>query len=76
MLVLLFVALWFILWAVCFTSYLVLFYSCVLSPFGDAIALLGKERAGLGAFRTFFDLCLFGFIGFLFLLVSGNGCGL
>ena len=24
----------------------------------------------------FFDLCLFGFVGFLFLLVSGKGCGL
>ena len=27
-------------------------------------------------FRRLFDLCLFGFVGFLFLLVSGKGCGL
>ena len=27
-------------------------------------------------FVRLFDLCLFGFIGFLFLLVSGKGCGL
>ena len=27
-------------------------------------------------FVRLFDLCLFGFVGFLFLLVSGKGCGL
>ena len=27
-------------------------------------------------FVCFIDLCLFGFVGFLFLLVSGKGCGL
>ena len=45
------------------------------SPFSIAITSLGKERANLSAFYTF-DLCLFGFVGFLFLLVSGKGCGL
>ena len=55
---------------------------------GDALALalrcarfcsitpLGEERANLSAFLRLFDLCLFGFVGFLFLLVSGKGCGL
>ena len=46
------------------------------SPFSIAITSLGEERANLSAFRTFVDLCLFGFVGFLFLLGSGKGCGL
>ena len=63
-------------------SYFLSFCSCVFfSPFSIAITLLGEERANLSAFRTFvrvlfvplFDLCLFGFVGFLFLLVSGKG---
>ena len=57
-------------------SYLVLFCFCVFSPFSIAITSLGEERANLSAFRTFFDLFLFGFVGFLFLLVSGKGYGL
>ena len=44
------------------------------SPFSIAITSLGEERANLSACRTF-DLCLFVFVGFLFLLVSGKGCG-
>ena len=52
--------------------YFVVFFS----PFSSAITSLGEERANLSAFRTFFDLCLFGFVGFLFLLVSRKGCGL
>ena len=36
---------------------------------------LGK-RDLLVLFVRLFDLCLFGFVGFLFLLVSGTGCGL
>ena len=46
------------------------------SPFSIAITSLGEERANRGAFRALFGLCLFGFVGFLFLLVSGKGCGL
>ena len=54
-----------------------LFCSCVFQSFSIAVASLGGGwRAGLGAFRAFFRLCLFGFVGFLFLLVSGNDCGL
>ena len=34
------------------------------------------ERANLSAFRTFVRFALFGFICFLFLFVSGKGCGL
>ena len=46
------------------------------SPFSIAITLLGEERANLSAFRTFVRFVLFGFVGFLFLLMSGKGCGL
>ena len=37
---------------------------------------LGKSELILELFVRLFDLCLFGFVGFLFLLVSGKGCGL
>ena len=43
------------------------------SPFSIAITSLGEERANLSVFVRLFDLCLFGFVGFLFLLVSGKG---
>ena len=43
------------------------------SPFSIAITSLGEERAGVSAFRTFVR---FGYVGFLFLLGSGKGCGL
>ena len=54
--VLLFIALWFILRfyeAICFMSCLVSFCSYVFGPFGVAVASLGEEGAGLGAFRAF-----------------------
>ena len=41
-----------------------------------AITSLGEEKANLSAFVRMFDLRLFGFVSFLFLLVSGKGCGL
>ena len=87
-LVLLFVAFY---GAICFVSCLVLFCSCVFGPFGVAITSLG-EREGMWRggrcvgggggvlvlllFVRLFGLCLFDFVGFLFLLVSGKGCGL
>ena len=37
---------------------------------------LGKRELILVLFVRLFDLCLFGFVGFLFLLVSGKGFGL
>ena len=67
-LVLLFVALWFILRGD-------LFYvlHCVLAL---RLHRLGKRELILVLFVRLFDLCLFGFVGFHFLLVSGKGCGL
>ena len=59
-LVLLFVALWFILRVL-----LVL-----------RLPRLGKRELILVLFVRLFDLCLFGFVGFLFLSGSGKGCGL
>ena len=76
-LVLLFVALWFILRGdllyvlpcviliLCFSVHLVL-----------RLPRLGKRELILVLFVRLFDLCLFGFVGFLFLFVSGKGCGL
>ena len=48
------------------------------SPFSIAITLLGEDCANLGAFRAFvrFALVCFCLPGFLFLFVSGMGCGL
>ena len=37
---------------------------------------LGKRELILVLFVRLFDLCLFRFVGLLFLLVSGKGCGL
>ena len=45
-------------------------------PFGIAVASLGEGRLVLVLFVRLFGLCLFGFVGFLFLLGSGKGCGL
>ena len=57
MLVLLFVALWFILRGVLFyvltLYYFVLFVLVFFSPFSIAVTSLGEERANLSAFRTF-----------------------
>ena len=61
-LVLLFVALWFILRGDLFYVLLcVIFVLVFFSPFSIV---------------RLFDFCLFRFVGFLFLLVSGKGCGL
>ena len=76
-LVLLFVALWFILRGdLLYVFPCVILFLCFFSPFSIAITSLGEERANLSAFVRLFDLCLFGFVGFLFLLGSGKGCGL
>ena len=68
-------------WSRCW-SYGDLFYvlPCVISflCFSVFLALrlrcLGKRETILVLFIRLFDLCLFGFVGFLFLLVSGKGC--
>ena len=49
------------------------------SPFSIAITSLGEDRANPGIFRIFvrlFDLRVFVFVCFLFLLMFGKGCGL
>ena len=75
MLVLLFVALWFIL-----RGDLLYVFPCVLLCFSALLVLrlprLGKRELILVLFVRLFHLCLFGFVGFLFLLGSGKGCGL
>ena len=72
-LVSLFVALWFILRGDLFYVILFLCFSVLLAL---RLPRLGKRELILVLFVRLFDLCLFGFVGFLFLLVSGKGCGL
>ena len=77
MLVLLFVALWFILrgdlFYVLHCVILFLYFSVL---FALRLPRFGKRELILVLFVRLFDLCLFGFVGFLFLLVSGKGCSL
>ena len=76
-LVLLFVALLFIL-----RGDLMYVFPCVILFLRFSVLLvlrlprLGKRELILVFFVRLFDLCLFGFVGFLFLLGSGKGCGL
>ena len=61
---------------VLFCSCVILFL-CFFNPFSIAITSLGEERdLVLVLFVRLFDLRLFGFVCFLFLLVSEKGCGL
>ena len=72
-LVLLFVALWFILrgdWF--YVLPCVILFLCFSVFLALRLPRLGKRVHVL--FVRLFDLCLFGFVGFL--LVSGKGCGL
>ena len=55
-LVLLFIAIWFILRGDLFYVWPCVFCSCVFSPFSIAITSLGEERDSLDAFRKLFDL--------------------
>ena len=76
-LVLLFVALWFSL-----RGDLLYVFPCVILFLCFSVLLvlrlprLGKRELILVLFVRLFGLCLFRFIGFLFLLGSGKGCGL
>ena len=76
-LVLLFVAFWFILRGDLFSVlprvFLFLCFSVLLAL---RLLRLGKRELILVLFVRLFDLRLFGFVCFLFLLVSGKGCGL
>ena len=76
--VLLFVALWFFLRGDLFYVLpCVIFVLVFFSRFSIAITSLGeKRRLILVHFVCLFDMCLFGFVAFLYLLVSGKGCGL
>ena len=75
--VLLFVALWFIL-----RGDLLYVFPCVILFLCFSVLLvlrllrLGKTELILVLFVRLFDLCLVGFVGFLFFLGSGKGCGL
>ena len=76
-LVLLFVSLCFIL-----RGDLLYVFPCVILFLCFSVLLvlrlprLGKIELILVLFVRLFDLCLFGFVDFLFLLGSGKGCGL
>ena len=76
-LVLFFIALYFILPGDLFYVLpFVIFFLCFSVLLALRLPRLGKRELLLVLFVRFFDLCLFGFVGFLFLLVSGKGCGL
>ena len=65
MLVLVFVALWFILRGDLFYVLpCVVWFLCVFSPFTIAMTSLGEERANLSAFRTFVRFVLVWFCRF------------
>ena len=75
--VLVFVALWVILWGDLFyVLTCVILFLCFSVLLALRLPRLGKRELILVLFVRLFDLCLFGFVGFLFLLVSGKGCGL
>ena len=76
-LVLLFVALWFILWGNLLYVFLcVILFLCFSVLVVLQLPRLGKREQILVLFVRLFGLCLFWFVGFLFLLGSGKGCGL
>ena len=73
-LVLLFVALWFILRGDLFYVLpCVILFLCVFSPFSIAITSLGEKRASLGAFRTFVRFALVWFCLFPLPLSAWEG---
>ena len=77
MLVLLFVGLWFILRGDLFYVLpCVILFLCFSVLLALRLPRLGKTELILVRFVRLFDLCLFGFACFLFLLVSGKGCDL
>ena len=76
-LVLLFVALWFILRGdLLYILPCVILFLCFSVLFALRLPRLGKRELILVLFVRLFDLCLFGFVDFLFLLVSGKDCDL
>ena len=76
-LVLRFVALWFILRGDLFHVLpCVILFLCLSVLLALQLPRFRKRDLILVLFVRLFDVCLFGFVGFLFLLVYGNGCGL
>ena len=76
-LVLLFVALWFILRGdFLYVFPCVILFLCFSVLLVLRLPRLGKRELILVLFVRLFGLCLFRFVGFLFLLGSGKGCGL
>ena len=76
-LILLFVALWFILRGdLLYVLPCIILFLCFSVLLVLRLPRLGKRELILVFFVRLFDLCLFGFVGFLFLLVSERGCGL
>ena len=54
----------------------VILFLCFSVLFALRLPRLGKRELILVLLVRLFYLCLFGFVGFLFLLVCGKGCGL
>ena len=78
-LVLLLIALWFILWGdLVYILPCVILFLCFSVLFALWLPRLGKRVLihVLVLFICLFNLCLFGFVGFLSLLVSVKGCSL
>ena len=75
-LVLLFVALWFILRGDLFYVLpCIILFLCFSVLLALRLPRLEKRELILVLFVRLFDLCLFGFVGYIFLLVSEKGCG-
>ena len=76
-LVLLFVVFWFILRGdLLYVLPCVVLFLCFSVFLALRLPRLGKRELNLVLFVRLIDLCLFGFVGFLFLLMSEEGCGL
>ena len=75
-LVLFLVDLWFIRGDLLYVFPCVILFLCFSVLLELRLPRLGKKELILVLFVRLFDLCLFGLVGFLFLLVSGKGCGL
>ena len=76
-LVLLLAALWFILQGdLLYVFPCVILFLCVSVLLVLRLPRLGKRELILVLFVRLFGLCLFRFVGFLFILGSGRGCGL
>ena len=77
LLVLLFLALWFVLRGDLFYVLpCVILFLCFSVLLALRLPGLGKREPNIVFFVRLFDLCLSGFVSFLFLLVSRKGCGL